>query len=47
LSVVYGIVKDHQGEIRVYSQPGEATRFEILLPTDSNVSVASQREMVA
>ena len=47
LSVVYGIIKDHQGEIRVYSQPGEATRFEILLPTDSNVSVASQREMVA
>ena len=47
LSVVYGIIKDHQGEIRVDSRPGAFTRFEILLPTDANTPVAVQREMVA
>src|SRR3989338_1357342 len=33
LSVSYGIVKDHGGEIRVESQPGRFTRFIIHLPT--------------
>jgi len=32
LSVSYGIVKDHGGEIRVESQPGQFTRFTVLLP---------------
>jgi len=32
LSVSYGIVKDHGGEIRVESQPGSCTRFIIHLP---------------
>ena len=34
LSVSYGIVKDHGGEIRVQSELGSFTRFSILLPTD-------------
>jgi len=32
LSVSYGIVKEHGGEISVESQPGRWTRFTILLP---------------
>jgi two-component system NtrC family sensor kinase len=32
LAVSYGIVKNHQGDIRVFSAPGEITRFTIELP---------------
>lgn len=32
LSVSYGIVKKHQGEIRVDSRPGEGATFTVLLP---------------
>jgi signal transduction histidine kinase len=32
LSVSYGIIKDHGGEIRVESQVGQFTRFVIFLP---------------
>ena len=32
LSVTYGIVKDHRGDIRVESEPGQFTRFVIYLP---------------
>jgi PAS domain S-box-containing protein len=32
LSVVYGIVKNHHGEIRVESVPGKGTRFTVRLP---------------
>ena len=39
LAVSYGIVKNHQGDIRVYSAPGEITRFTIELPIrDENSS---------
>lgn len=32
LAMVYGIVKSHRGHIRCFSNPGEGTTFEILLP---------------
>ncbi|MHA2039229.1 MAG: PAS domain S-box protein [Promethearchaeota archaeon] len=33
LSVSYGIIKNHNGEILVESEPGKGTRFSIYLPT--------------
>ena len=39
LAVSYGIVKNHRGDIRVYSVPGEITRFTVELPIrDENSS---------
>ena len=32
LSVVYGVVRSHEGRISVYSSPGEGTTFEVFLP---------------
>lgn len=33
LSIVYGIVRDYNGEIQVQSQEGRGTTFEVLLPS--------------
>jgi PAS domain S-box-containing protein len=42
LSVVYGIVKEHKGEIKVARKPGEGTCFQVYLPVlpSSDVSGA-------
>jgi PAS domain S-box-containing protein len=38
LSVVHGIVKDMGGAVSVYSEPGQGTRFNILLPLYEGVA---------
>ena len=45
LSVSYGIIKDHGGEIRVESQPGGFTRFTISLPAQDSDDHAVTRSM--
>ena len=36
LSISYGIIQQHQGELRVVSQPGAGSRFTISLPSKDN-----------
>ncbi len=39
LSAVMGIVRGHKGELRVSSDPGKGTTFEVLFPASSSASV--------
>jgi CheY-like chemotaxis protein len=39
LAVVYGIVKEHQGDIKVSSVPGKGSTFEVYLPLLGNTFV--------
>ncbi|MBK2124335.1 hybrid sensor histidine kinase/response regulator, partial [Fangia hongkongensis] len=46
LSMVYGIIKNHQGEIRVYSEPGVGTLFHIYLPAKVEIADESISDKV-
>jgi two-component system NtrC family sensor kinase len=46
LSVSYGIIKDHGGEIRVESKPGQFTRFAIYLPMEQPDKTSDSREIL-
>jgi CheY-like chemotaxis protein len=48
LSVVYGIVKEHGGDIRVTSEKGKGTTFEVYLPIlkDASDSVVPEKSAI-
>ena len=44
LAMVYGIVKNHNGDIRVWSEPARGTRFMIEFPLATDASVPKERK---
>ncbi|MEA2060874.1 MAG: ATP-binding protein [Thermodesulfobacteriota bacterium] len=41
LAVVHGIVQEHKGYIKVFSEPGKGTRFDLYFPRISNSRTAA------
>ncbi len=47
LSTVFGIVKQHQGNIRVHSEPNRGTEFQVYLPVAPSSSVSAETHHTA
>jgi PAS domain S-box-containing protein len=47
LSVVHGIVQAHEGEVTVFTQPGEGTTFNVYLPCASETASTDTRNGAA
>lgn len=47
LSIVYGIVKKHNGEIKVISQPGQGTKFSLEFPSVSMGGIKEKETVTA
>jgi signal transduction histidine kinase len=43
LATIYGVVAQHKGTVRVYSEPGVGTAFKILLPTVNRLARPSAK----
>jgi signal transduction histidine kinase len=43
LSICFGIVKSHDGEIRVQSEPNEGTTFQVILPVHTQSRQTSRK----
>jgi CheY-like chemotaxis protein len=47
LAVAYGIIKSHGGHVKVYSELGEGTTFEVLFPRIESKTVADDKKIDA
>jgi PAS domain S-box-containing protein len=47
LSICYGIIKQHGGYIKVYSEPGQGTVFKIYLPLSEEAAYADKKREAA